>query len=134
MSHPTPLPEQNHQAVAPLPYDHAAMSATTSVKIGGSLTRAHRVKYVWYNNPTGFAADASNYWTIEITDGTNVLASWSTQSTAQGALTADTPVQLVMSASHTDIDGAGVFVATFVKTGIPANLPAGRLVVVETPL
>ena len=119
----------NYRERLSVPYDHAAQSATASYKIGAIRDRVLRVDNVWYDNPTGFAADPAAYWTIAITDGTNTLASWSTRSTLQGALTADTPVYLLLNATHTDADQGSNLVVTFTKTGAPANLPAGRLFV-----
>lgn len=132
MANPVPRPAQNHQATRDLPYDHAAISATTSVKLWSTKDRPHKVQRVFYNNPTGFAQDPSAYWTVSITDGTTTLASWSTQTGTNGTLTADTPVDLVLVAS-TGLAASKNLVVTFTKTGAPANLPAGRLVTSHTP-
>lgn len=129
MSTPVTRPAQRHGERELIPFDHVSESATTTIKIWGAKTRAFRVDRVWYNNPTGFAASATDYWTIEIKDGTNSLASWSTQNTAQGALTADTPVELVVSTTHTDLAAGDALTVVFTKTGAPAAIPAGRLVI-----
>lgn len=111
----------------PLPYDVPQETVTTTVKIHGVKGRTVRIDRVWYNNPTGFAADASNYWVISLQDGSTVLASWSTQTSAQGALTANTPVELVMGAT-TDVPNDDVISVVLTPHGSPAALPAGRLV------
>lgn len=127
MTAPAPRPDPVHQERFPWPYSHGAIAASESIKLGALWDRVLRLDHVWYNNPTGFAADAANYWTIELTDGTNVLASWSTQTGAEGTLTADTPVAIPLSATHTDLDEGLVLTLVFTKTGVPANLPAGQL-------
>lgn len=126
---PVTRPAQRHGERETISYDHGAETVTTTVKLWGPKTRAFRVDRVWYNNPTGFAANASTYWTISIQDGATVLASWSTQSTAQGALTADTPVDLVVSGTHTDLAAGDTLSVVFTITGAAGSLPAGRLVI-----
>lgn len=133
MSTPVTRPAQRHQERELLAYDHGSEAATATVKVWGSKTRAFRVDRVWYNNPTGFAASATDYWTITIQDGATVLASWSTHSTAEGALTADTPVDLVVAAT-TDVAAGNTLSVVFTKTGAPAALPAGRVVIEGTRL
>lgn len=55
-----------------------------------------------YPNATA-AADASNYRTITISSDAGTLATWSTQSTGDGALTVDTPVELDLSTTVSHI-------------------------------
>lgn len=121
-------PAQRHQEARMISYDHGTEAATATVKLWGSKTRAFRVDRVWYNNPTGFAASTTDYWTITIKDGSTVLASWSTHTTDQGALTANTPVDLVIQ-STTDLAAGDTLTVVFTTTGAPASLPAGRLVI-----
>lgn len=108
----------------------ASLTATTTVKLFKCKDRSFRLDRAFYNNPTGFAADPTDYWTVAVLKGTTVMASWSTLSTAQGALTADTPVNLVLSATdaNTVADDGDVISMKFTKTGSPAALPPGRLV------
>lgn len=113
---------------------NASTAATATEKLGWTVPtgRKLRIDRVMYNNPTGLAADASNYFTIAlkgVTSGT-VYASWSTLSTAQGALTADTPVTLVLNATDANlVAAAGEFLqATYTKTGTQ-TLPAGCLTI-----
>jgi len=116
--------KQEFRSVA---FDVPSHAASASVKIWGSDERAFRIERVWYNNPTGLAADTTNYFDVTITDGTNILASWSTKTTSQGALTADTPVNLVLAAAH-DVAPNLSLVVTCTLHGTQ-TLPAGRIVV-----
>lgn len=113
------------------PYEHAAISATTTIQLWRTSS-PFRVEAVSYVNPAGFAADPSNYWTIDLLQGATVVASWSTQTAAQGALTADTFVSLVLSSTDVNrvLARAGTLTTIslrFTKTGAPANLPLGRI-------
>ena len=133
MTAATTRPPQNHQATFAIPFDVAQETVTTSFTIWtGGPDRYFRLGRVFYNNPTGFAQDPSAYWTIKVTDGTNTLASWSTQTGAQGTLTANTPVNLVLAttpAPAADLAPNLALIVTLTKTGSPSALPAGRIVV-----
>lgn len=104
--------------------------AATATQRMPNVPRDFKVDSVQYSLPSGFAANASAYWTIQLKNGSTVIASWSTQSTGSGgngAITANTPVALVNNTTD-----ANLFVAAgssltwvFTKTGAPANLPAG---------
>lgn len=121
------------ERLGPFRLTNASISATASEKHGWSVPvgRKFRVDRVIYNNLTGLAADASNYFTIALKGAVSgtVYASWSTQTSAQGALTADTPVTLVLNATDANLVlAAGEFPqATFTKTGTQ-TLPVGALV------
>lgn len=84
-----------------------------------------------YYNATGLAADVSNYFNIKVQldGGTRVAFNWSTQTSAQGALVADTASALVAGtlANRTFVGGERIDVM-FDETG-SATLPAGRVVV-----
>ena len=113
-----------------IPFSHASATADTdafriwTVPAG----RTFVITRVWYNNVTGLATDASNYFTIKIADGTagNVAASWSTLTGAEGTLTANTPVDFTLSATPAlrNIDG-GEHVTLFLDETGTATLPAG---------
>lgn len=111
-------------------------AATFAEKLGWSVPAgfAYRIDRVMYNNPTGLAADASNYFTIALKGVTSgiVYASWTTQTgvSGQGALLADTPVTLVLNATDANlVAAAGEFLqATYTKTGTQ-TLPAGALII-----
>lgn len=111
-------------------YSHAQITSTTTLTIltvpaGRSLI----IDRVQYMNPTGLAADASNYVAIQIINpDTDVAASWSTQSGHDGTLTAGTCVNLNLSTSGDDLafaSGAAVKFKVLV-TGAP-TLPAGEI-------
>jgi hypothetical protein len=103
--------------------------AATATQKAPKLPRAFHVSSVQLHVPAGFAADASNYWTIALKNGSTVVASWSTLSTAEGALTAATPVAM----TNNTTDASLVFAAgdtpslVMTKTGSPAALPLTRI-------
>lgn len=110
----------------------AAITADSEVKLWAPKTgRDFRIDRVWYNNPTGLAAHASNYFDIQVkAAGGNVAFNWSTETGEEGALVADTPVEFSAAADDEDqvIAGGTVLSVNFDETGT-ATLPAGRLVV-----
>lgn len=115
-----------------LAFDHVSVTADTTIKLykvpAGRSLRIDRVSYI---NPTGLAQDASNTFNIKITDGTVVIANWDTTTGAQGTLTADTFVELVLiedTGSNRTLAAADVLTLLLDETGT-ATLPAGRIVV-----
>lgn len=125
---PVTRPANRHQVSLAIPFDQATETVLTSFTIWSAFERSFRLSRIFYNSPTGFAANASAYWTISLTDGTNTLASWSTQTTAQGTLSANTPVNLVIAAAA-DLAPGKSLILTLTPSGSPAGLPAGRIVV-----
>jgi hypothetical protein len=109
-------------------YAHAALTATTTDKFF-RVPRKARLERVTYFNKTGLAADASNYFAVQVKNGSTVCASWSTQTGAQGALTADTPSTVPLSATAANLIFAAGDVVSFaaVEAGT-ATLPAGHIV------
>lgn len=110
----------------------SSLAATATEKLWKAKNRAFRIDRVYYNNPTGFAQDTTNYWTIQVlTDTSTVGASWSTRTADQGTITADTPVDLVLSATDANcvVLDTKILSAKAVKTGSPAALPPGALVI-----
>lgn len=111
---------------------NASISATFTEKVAWSVPagRKFRVSRVMYNNPTGLAADASNFYTIALKGAVSgtVIASWSTQTSAQGALTADTPVTLILNATDANLVLAAGEIpqAAYTKSGTQ-TLPVGTL-------
>jgi hypothetical protein len=107
------------------------ITATQTVKRWKtSSSRTFVMDRVFLNMPAGFVANASSYWTIAVKDGSNVIASWSTQTTngspgGQGTLTADTPVDLVLNTDTSKLVVAAGDILTVVvtKTGTPAACP-----------
>lgn len=116
-----------------VPYEHVAIAATGAIKLRTNQ-RPIRVERCEYDNVTGFVQDPANFWTIQLLFGATVVASWSTQTGAQGTIAADTFVTMTLNAT----DALRVALASslapvvislgFVKTGAPANLPLGRIV------
>jgi hypothetical protein len=109
--------------------------ATTTNKVWKAKNRAFRIERVYLNCPAGFAADAANYWTIQIlSDAAVVAASWSTLTGSQGALTADTPVEMVLSATDADcvVLDTKILSVKALKTASAAALPTVDLVIEGT--
>lgn len=117
-----------------LAYDHAALTATTTVKLykvpAGRRLRIDRCSYI---NPTGLAENASNAFAITVQNASTVVASGiDTDSDEAGDnnLAADTFVELTLSATDASrvLAAADVLSVVFTEDGT-ATLPAGRLVV-----
>jgi hypothetical protein len=124
-------PELAQERIA-ISYDHAAVTADTTVKLWSCPTgRAFRVMRVFYCNPTGLAADATNYFNLKILKGAaTVAANWSTLTGQQGALGADTPVEFTLSSTDADrVLQAGDALSLFLDETGTQTLPAGRVVV-----
>jgi hypothetical protein len=94
-------------------------------------TRGTRVDKVEVFCPAGFAAHADDHWTIALKQGSVTIASWSTDSDAQGALTANTHHTMVLSATDSDlvVDAAEELALVLTKAGSAANLPPLRVFV-----
>lgn len=110
--------------------DHASTAASLTTKVWKvPAGRSFRIRRVFYNNPTGLAANASNYFDIRALNAALIAAKWSTQTGVDGTLTADTPVDLVNSATDSNLVlPAGTTLSfAFILTGA-ATLPAGRVV------
>lgn len=109
-----------------LPYEHAAVTADTTIKLW-SPDRRFRIDRVWYNNPTGLAADGTNFFNLKILNDAAVAANWSTETGEEGGLTANTPVEFTVSTSN--VVEAGDVISLFLDEDATASLPAGRLVI-----
>lgn len=113
-----------------------SLGAQTVTKWGTAVPKAFIVDRVYYVNPTGFAANASAYWTIAVKSGSTVIASWSTQSTGSGgngAITAGADTELVLNSTLANTVFGGASAAQFsvvvTPSGSPSALPAGQLIV-----
>ena len=118
-----------YQEFTEVPYEHAGAVSATVVHKLRTARRPVRIDRVEYVNPTGFAADPANYWTLELRKGATVIASYSTQTAAQGAITANTFVTFVLSATDANrvaVEGDELSLA-LVKSGTAGNLPLGRM-------
>ena len=112
-------------------YDFASVSADTTTKIDGIKSRSVRVTRAWLSCPTGVVANASNFVTFKVIKGAStVIASWSTSTVGQGTITANTPVELVVTATVADrfLADADV-VSFFVDVTGTITVPLGRIVV-----
>src|SRR5579863_905253 len=76
----------------------AAVSATSTFMLG-TIFRDYYIEYFELEAPGGYSADASNYYVITLQAGSTVLATWSTQTGQQGALTDQVMAQAVLSGS-----------------------------------
>ena len=111
--------------------DHAALTATTTVKLFTVPTgKTLRIDRVWYCNPTGLAGAAGNAFKGEVKNGSTVINTmFNTDTGAGGAsLAADTPGFGTNSATDASLVLAAgdVLTLVFTETGT-ATLPAGSL-------
>lgn len=126
------IPQSKYIERLPWRFTNASISATFTEKLGWIVPAGFkfRIDQVNYNNPTGLAADATNFFTIALKGSVSgiVYASWSTQTSAQGALAADTPVTLVLNSTPANLVAAAgeILQATYTKSGTQ-TLPAGSL-------
>jgi hypothetical protein len=108
--------------------DHAEVTADTTIKLYKVPTaRKLRVRKVEYVNPTGLAADGSNYFVVAAKNGSTVIAS---KSSAAAEFAADTVTELTQSATDSDmvLDADEELSLSLDETGT-ATLPAGKLIV-----
>lgn len=114
-----------------LDLEHAQETASASYVLAFTPARKFRVRRVMYVNPTGLAADAANYFNLQLRkDATDVVANWSTETGQEGALTGDAPVEFTLSATDADLvcDAGTVLDLNLALTGTQ-TLPAGRLTI-----
>lgn len=106
-------------------------TVTTTAKRWKTKGRAFRVDRVVLDVPAGFTQDASNYWTVAVKDGATTMAQWATQTSQQGTVAADTPVDLVLSATDANLVAAAgdTLSVVITKTGSPAAFPTAVLVI-----
>jgi hypothetical protein len=101
----------------------AAIAATSSLVLQ-TMDGAYRINSFELEAPGGYSADASNYYVITLQAGSTVLATWSTQTGQQGALTDGVPGQAVLAGTITGAKG-DVLKVVCTKAASAANLPAG---------
>jgi hypothetical protein len=102
----------------------AALSATTTLPLSsqdGPFALASAEICV----PGGLSADASNYWVFTIVDTTSstTLATYSTQTSAQGAITSNVLTSIPVASPASGLSGDALAVVC-TKHGSAANLPA----------
>lgn len=109
-------------------FDHAQVTADTTIKLW-SPDRKFRIDRVWYNNPTGLAKDATNFFDVQILNAALLAFNWSTETGEEEDLAADTPVDLVVSATDANtVVPADTAISLKLAEGGTATLPAGRVV------
>jgi hypothetical protein len=110
--------------------DPSVGTSATSTLALETLDAATRIDSVEILNPTGFAAHASNYWTLTLQKGSTVIATWSTLTGQEGTITANTKAAMRMSSTDANTVGAAgdLLKLVLTKTGTPAAFPAGRVV------
>ncbi len=108
-----------------------SITADTTIKLHKDKGRGLRIERVHLNVPVGLAASASDWCNFKLLKGAStIMANFSTLNTAQGTITADTPVEMVLSATVAnrflaDGDQLSLFLDI---TGSP-TVPPGRIVV-----
>lgn len=80
-----------------------------------------------YNNATGLAANATNFFDIKVQRGSTVMANWSTETGEEGTIAAATTVNLALGTIANRTAPAGAVVAVMYDEGGAATLPAGVL-------
>lgn len=110
--------------------DHASTAATLSTKVWKvPAGRSFRINRVFYVNPTGLAANVSNFFVIAALNAALTAYSWSTSTAGQGSLVANTPVELVASGTPANLVlPAGTELSFALTLTGAATLPAGRVV------
>lgn len=125
------IPQTRYQERLHIPFAHAQATADVAAawlwQAPGTTSRLWRVNGVKYNNPTGLAAGAAGF-DVQILKGAAgpIVAHWNTVTGQQGALVADTPVDLVLSATDANliIPGGTSLYLLLDETG-DSTLPAG---------
>lgn len=120
-----------HQDRVSIPLDVASHAATTTVHFHKvpAFVAGFVLESVDYINPTGLTGDASNAFDIEVKDGSTSMAKYSTLSSAQGTITADTFTTVPLSVTPANLQAAPSDVLALVLTlHGTQTLPAGRIV------
>lgn len=122
-----PQREQQHLT---LTERHIAVTATVAgQKFWKNKTgRQCKVISAQYLNVTGLAQDASNTFNIALKQGSVVVADWDTTTGQEGTITADTHMNMTLSATPADliIEPNEVLALALTETGT-ASLPAGQI-------
>jgi hypothetical protein len=110
--------------------DPSLGTAATTTLACETVDNPTRIDSVEVLNPTGFVADAANYWVLTFQKGSTVIGTWSTLTGAEGTITANTKAAMTMSATDTaKVAAVGDLLKLVItKHGSPAAFPAGRVV------
>lgn len=119
-----------YQEKVVLTFDNASVATDETHKVWKvPAGRTFRLDKVMHINPTGLVQDASNYFNVKVMNGATVMANWSTQTGAQGTLTANTFVNLVLSATDLNrVAAASAELAIFFDETGASTFPAGRTI------
>jgi hypothetical protein len=126
-----PLPDVNP---AYFTKDVAAVAATSTFSVmAASLVagQVYRVTRAHILVDTTYAADAANFYALTLVHNGTTIASWSTQTSAQGALTAFTLAEMVLAADtgvNLTVQPGETLTLVCTKNGSAANFTA-RVVV-----
>lgn len=114
----------SQQAREQIPFDfdlNAALAASTTFALG-LIRGSYAITDFQLVVPGGFAADPALYWTIAIAiHGGATLIQWSTQTSADGAITAG--VVASKTAALIGPNAGGQIDLVFTKNSTAANLP-----------
>lgn len=110
--------------------------ADTTIKLWKCKLRGLRLERVQLNLPSGLAGNASNFCNFKVIKGAStVMANWSTLNTLQSTITADTPVELVITSTVADRFLAdGDQLSLFLDVTGTLTVPPGRIVLEGTEL
>lgn len=108
--------------------DHGELTADTTVlKFVVPAGRTFVLDGASYNNATGLAQDAANYFDIKVARGSTVMANWSTETGEEGTIAAATTVNLTLGTIANRTAAAGTVISAFYDETGTATLPAGVL-------
>lgn len=108
-----------------------AATSTFSVMAADASGARFRVTRVQILVDATYAADASNFYAFTLVHNGTTVASWSTQTSAQGALTAFTSAEMVLAAdtgSNRVVQATEALTLVATKNGTAANF-TGRFIV-----
>jgi hypothetical protein len=106
-------------------WTHAEVTATTTIKLW-TVPRRFVLERVMYNNITGLATHADDWFDIQILNVAAVAANHSTDTGQEGTISANTPVDFTMTAANA-IFAAGALLSLKLEEGGTATLPTGHL-------
>jgi hypothetical protein len=124
-------PATNYQIPVEIQSDNVSTAASLTKKIHKVRTgRKMRINQVTYTNPTGLAVDTSNFFVLELRNGSTSICSMTTHDTA---IVADTPIDIPLNATDANAVLASGDILTFVltKTGTQ-TLPIGLFIIHAT--
>lgn len=129
MTLPLP-PNDNASEAKTISRDCPATSATSTYVIG-TFKQATRITLAELMVDANYAADAANFYAFTLVwgAGPTTAASWSTQASAQGALTAAVPAAMVLAAEPNAVVPAGSVVKLIATKNAAAPNITPRVVI-----